>query len=61
VAQLAQRFSPAVIQAMLDSLFRCRDRLLNVAAVNRELLLTELLLTWERYMRPDAVLPSYHL
>ncbi|MCL7708258.1 DNA polymerase III subunit delta', partial [Enterobacter kobei] len=32
-----------------------------VAAVNRELLLTELLLTWERYMRPDAVLPSYHL
>ena len=38
VAQLAQRFSPAVIQAMLDSLFRCRDRLLNVAAVNRELL-----------------------
>ncbi|EKK3978918.1 DNA polymerase III subunit delta' [Cronobacter sakazakii] len=61
VAQLAQRFAPAVIQAMLDSLFRCRDRLLNVAAVNRELLLTELLLTWERYMRPDAVLPSYHL
>ncbi|EOW6643725.1 DNA polymerase III subunit delta' [Cronobacter muytjensii] len=61
VAQLAQNFTPVILQAMLDSLFRCRERLLNVAAVNRELLLTELLLTWEHYMRPGAALPSYHL
>ncbi|NJD00185.1 DNA polymerase III subunit delta', partial [Candidatus Erwinia dacicola] len=33
---------------------QCRDRLLNVVAVNRELLLTEQLLNWEAIIKPAA-------
>ncbi|MGV3346285.1 DNA polymerase III subunit delta' [Enterobacteriaceae bacterium LUAb1] len=43
------RWLPApVVDESLRQWLRCRDKLLHVVAVNRELLLTERLLTWER-------------
>ena len=39
----------------------CREQLLNVVGVNRELLLTERLLRWEHYLQPGTVLPVSHL
>ncbi|WP_227317713.1 DNA polymerase III subunit delta' [Cedecea davisae] len=61
VAALASRHSPAVLQSVLHHWFTCREALVNVVGVNRELLLTESLLTWERLARPGAMLPSHHL
>ncbi|PKH26327.1 DNA polymerase III subunit delta' [Enterobacterales bacterium CwR94] len=50
--RLAQQFAAtlpvSVLLASVHLWLRCRDALLNVVAVNRELLLTEYLLTWER-------------
>lgn len=61
VANLANSAKPAVLQATLQGWFTCRESLLTVVGVNRELLITEQLLTWERLMRPGAILPSPHL
>jgi DNA polymerase-3 subunit delta' len=61
VANLASSATPAMLQAILHSWFSCRETLLSVVGVNRELMLTEKLLTWERLMQPGAVLPTFHL
>lgn len=61
VASLGGRYSPGVLQSLLHHWFTCRDALLNVVGVNRELLLTESLLTWERLAQPGALLHSHHL
>ncbi|MCT4706133.1 DNA polymerase III subunit delta' [Enterobacteriaceae bacterium H11S18] len=61
VANLANSARPAVLQAILQGWFTCRESLLTVVGVNRELLITEQLLTWEQLMRPGAILPSPHL
>ncbi|HEY1846255.1 MAG TPA: DNA polymerase III subunit delta' [Buttiauxella sp.] len=61
VASLANSASPAVLQAILSGWFTCRESLLTVVGVNRELLIAEQLLTWERLMQPGAILPSPHL
>ncbi|MCT4704209.1 DNA polymerase III subunit delta' [Enterobacteriaceae bacterium H20N1] len=61
VVNLADSAKPAVLQAMLQNWFACRESLLTVVGVNRELLITEQLLTWERLMQPGAILPSPHL
>lgn len=61
VATLASSTAPAVLQAILQGWFTCRESLLSVVGVNRELLITEQLLTWERLMQPGAILPSPHL
>ncbi|WP_049291737.1 DNA polymerase III subunit delta' [Franconibacter helveticus] len=58
VARLASQLPAAVLQAMLNDIFHCREQLATVAGLNRELLLSEMLLTWERYQRPGAQLPS---
>jgi DNA polymerase-3 subunit delta' len=61
VANLANSATAAMLQAILHNWFICREALLSVVGVNRELLLTEQLLTWERLMQPGAVLPTFHL
>jgi len=61
VANLANSARPAVLQAILQGWFTCRESLLTVVGVNRELLITEQLLTWEQLMRPGAILLSPHL
>ena len=48
----------SAIDASLRQWMICRDRLLTVVAVNRELLLTEQLLSWEMMIKPaSAALP----
>ncbi len=47
VEQLAQRLSAVALDNSARQWLMCRDRLLHVVAVNRELLLTDQLLNWE--------------
>ncbi|CAH0180533.1 DNA polymerase III subunit delta' [bacteria symbiont BFo1 of Frankliniella occidentalis] len=54
VIHLASLLPSAAIDASLRQWMQCRDRLLNVVAVNRELLLTEQLLSWEAIVKPAA-------
>ncbi|HAT1621381.1 TPA: DNA polymerase III subunit delta' [Raoultella planticola] len=61
VNQLAQALPAARLQAISRDVSACRDQLLNVVGVNRELLLTERLLRWEHYLQPGTVLPVSHL
>ena len=61
VNQLAQALPAARLQANARDVSACRDQLLNVVGVNRELLLTERLLRWEHYLQPGTVLPVSHL
>lgn len=57
VAQISEAVPAPVLQTMLTELFRCREQLISVVGLNRELVLSEMLLTWERYLRPNAMLP----
>lgn len=52
VAQIAQQLPSSALDSSLRSWMRCRERLLHVVAVNRELLLTEQLLSWEQIFQP---------
>jgi len=54
IAQLAQRLPAAALDKSLRQWLLCRERLLHIVAVNRELLLTEQLLNWETLLRPAA-------
>ena len=59
--QLAHSLPAARLQAIAHDVCTCREQLLNVVGVNRELLLTERLLRWEQYLQPGVVLPVSHL
>ncbi|SKC22553.1 DNA polymerase-3 subunit delta' [Kosakonia radicincitans] len=61
VHNLARQLRGETLHALLHAVFTCREQLLNVVGVNRELLLTDLLLTLERYLQPGATLPVSHL
>lgn len=58
---LAQRHSGAMLRAMLHDVFLCREQLVSVTGLNRELVLTDLLLNIEHYLQPGAMLPDTHL
>jgi DNA polymerase-3 subunit delta' len=47
IAALANTLSNEALQQNLQGWMRCRQQLLSVVGVNRELLLTEQLLEWE--------------
>lgn len=55
VIRLASLLPASVLDASLHQWMVCRDRLLTVASVNRELLLTEQLLAWETRVKPLLV------
>ncbi|WP_449758289.1 DNA polymerase III subunit delta' [Erwinia persicina] len=58
VMHIAGMLPASAIDASLRQWMICRDRLLTVVAVNRELLLTEQLLSWEMMIKPaSAALP----
>jgi DNA polymerase-3 subunit delta' len=57
VNQLAHSLPAARLQAIAHDVSACREQLLNVVGVNRELLLTERLLRWEHYLQPGTVFP----
>ncbi|MEB7597303.1 DNA polymerase III subunit delta' [Raoultella terrigena] len=61
INQLAQALPASRLQAITQDVSACREQLLSVVGVNRELLLTERLLRWEHYLQPGTVLPVSHL
>jgi len=61
VSNLAQRLPGVALRAMLSDVCQCREQLLSVTGLNRELVLTDLLLTFEHYLQPGTVLPISHL
>ncbi|MBP2155104.1 DNA polymerase III subunit delta' [Erwinia rhapontici] len=54
VMRIASLLPTSAIDASLRQWIICRDRLLNVVAVNRELLLTNQLLGWEAMLNPAS-------
>ena len=52
ITQIAAQLPSSLIDSSLHQWLTCRERLLNVVAVNRELLLTDQLLAWEAILRP---------
>ncbi|MCE9899506.1 DNA polymerase III subunit delta' [Raoultella terrigena] len=61
INHLAQALPASRLQAITQDVSACREQLLSVVGVNRELLLTERLLRWEHYLQPGTVLPVSHL
>ena len=61
VTQLAQRHSGAWLRAVLHDVCQCREQLISVTGLNRELVLTDLLLQIEQYLQPGTMLPVTHL
>ena len=61
ISSIAGRLSVAQIQAILGDVCHCRQQLLNVTGINRELVLTDLILRIEHYLQPDTVLTVPHL
>lgn len=61
VAALANQLSPSRLQAILGDVCQSREQLISVTGVNRELVITDLLLRIEHYLQPDVVLPVPHL
>lgn len=62
---LSQRLSVSLptttLQTMMTRVLQCREQLISVAGLNRELMLTELLLNWEPLWRNGAAIPLSHL
>lgn len=54
VMRIASLLPTSAIDASLRQWIICRDRLLNVVAVNRELLLVDQLLGWEAMLNPAS-------
>ena len=61
VQKIAHQVAKETLHALLHAIFTCREQLLSVVGVNRELLLTDLLLTVERYQQKGVTLPVSHL
>ena len=57
----ARQWRSDTLHALLHAPFTCREQLLSVVGVNRELLLTDLLLHLKRYLHSGATLPVSHL
>ncbi|MCP1437342.1 DNA polymerase-3 subunit delta' [Erwinia persicina] len=55
VAEVARQLPASALDESIRQWFLCRDRLLNVVAVNRELLLTDQLLAWEQMLHASVV------
>jgi len=61
VNSLAQRLPGVALRAILHAVCQCREQLLSVTGLNRELVLTDLLLTIEHYLQPGTTLPASYL
>jgi DNA polymerase-3 subunit delta' len=55
--KLAHRLPAVTLRAIVQDACECREQLLSVIGLNRELILTERLLRWEHYLQPGTVLP----
>lgn len=61
ISLLARALSAARLQTIMQDICACREQLLNVTGLNRELILTDRLLRWEHYLQPGVALPASHL
>ncbi len=61
VNSLAQRLPGVALRAILHDVCQCREQLLSVTGLNRELVMTDLLLTIEHYLQPGTTLPASYL
>ena len=61
VNTLANGLTGAMLRAILHDVCACREQLASVTGLNRELVLTDLLLRIEHYLQPGSVLPVSHL
>ncbi|MGG5837167.1 DNA polymerase III subunit delta' C-terminal domain-containing protein, partial [Huaxiibacter chinensis] len=61
VNTLANALPGATLRAIVHEMCLCREQLLTVTGLNRELVLTDLLLRIEHYLQSGAVLPASHL
>lgn len=55
IAQLAASQSTALLHWQIHAVCRCREQLAQVAGVNRQLLLAELLLNWEHHQSAGTI------
>lgn len=55
VTVLTQHLSVSALSESAHRWMQCRERLLHVQAVNRELLITDQLLAWEQLMKPAMI------
>ena len=61
VQRLAGALSAARLRAIAADACTCRERLIGVTGLNRELMLTDGLLRWEHWLTPGAALPAQHI
>ncbi|OMQ26801.1 DNA polymerase III subunit delta' [Serratia oryzae] len=61
IQQLASRLSSTSLQQIVQQWLKCRQQLVNIAGVNRELLLTEQLLSWEQMLGSTGYSQSHSL
>jgi len=61
VTRLANELSAGRLRAIAQEICHCREQLLTVPSLNRELTLTDRLLRWEHYLQPGVALPVSHL
>ncbi len=54
-------FLPRVCRLYWGDVCHIREQLMSVTGINRELLITDLLLRIEHYLQPGVVLPVPHL
>lgn len=60
IRHLASAISGARLQAIVRDACACREQLLSVTGLNRELMLNNCLLRWEHWLTPGAALPALH-
>ncbi|WP_330982029.1 MULTISPECIES: DNA polymerase III subunit delta' [Enterobacterales] len=61
VQHITNRIPAARLQAMVTDACLCREQLLSVTGLNRELMLNDSLLRWEHWLTPGSTLPLPHL
>lgn len=61
VNTLANRLSGTSLRAILHEVCQSREQLLSVTGLNRELVLTDRLLSIEHYLQPGVIPPVSHL
>ncbi|KMK08021.1 DNA polymerase III subunit delta' [Pluralibacter gergoviae] len=59
--RLARALSATRLRAIAVDACECRERLLDVTGLNRELMLNNCLLRWEHWLTPGAALPAQHI
>jgi len=57
VTALARRLNSSALNSSAQQWLACREQLLHVTSLNRELILTDRLLAWSRLLAPPVISP----